>query len=82
MHSRIFVTAHDEFAIKAFETHALDYLLKPVKPERLAKTLKQLEKRRPSKADESLKEIIQADRFDEITEYLYQARNKFCGEAN
>lgn len=31
----IFVTAYDEFALKAFEVHAVDYLLKPVDPERL-----------------------------------------------
>jgi two-component system LytT family response regulator len=30
----LFVTAHDEFAIKAFEAHALDYLVKPVEVER------------------------------------------------
>jgi len=35
----IFVTAYDEFAIRAFEVNALDYLLKPVNPERLAKAL-------------------------------------------
>lgn len=33
--SVIFVTAYDEFAIKAFEVNALDYLLKPVDPKRL-----------------------------------------------
>jgi two-component system, LytTR family, response regulator len=32
----IFTTAFDEFAVKAFELNALDYLLKPVDPERLA----------------------------------------------
>ena len=32
----IFVTAYDEFALRAFEVHAVDYLLKPVAPERLA----------------------------------------------
>jgi two-component system, LytTR family, response regulator len=30
----IFVTAHDEFALRAFDAHAIDYLLKPVAPER------------------------------------------------
>ena len=32
----IFVTAHDQYAIQAFEVAAIDYLLKPVEPERLA----------------------------------------------
>lgn len=35
----IFVTAYDSFAVKAFESNALDYLLKPVHPERLANTV-------------------------------------------
>jgi len=40
----IFVTAYDEFAIRAFEVNALDYLIKPVYPERLAKTIARLSK--------------------------------------
>lgn len=39
----IFVTAHDAFAIEAFEVHALDYLLKPVNDERLAAALARAE---------------------------------------
>lgn len=35
----VFVTAHDAYAIRAFEVNALDYLLKPVDPERLARTI-------------------------------------------
>lgn len=35
----IFVTAFDEFALRAFEVHAVDYLLKPVEPARLADAL-------------------------------------------
>lgn len=35
----VFVTAYDEHALKAFEEHATDYLLKPIDPQRLAKTL-------------------------------------------
>ncbi|PBQ34715.1 DNA-binding response regulator [Sphingobacteriaceae bacterium] len=38
----VFVTAHDEHAIKAFELNAFDYLLKPVQAERLAETIKKL----------------------------------------
>lgn len=41
----IFTTAHDEFAVKAFELNALDYLLKPVDPARLATALARLEER-------------------------------------
>lgn len=35
----IFVTAYDAFAVRAFEVHAVDYLLKPFGPERLAEAL-------------------------------------------
>lgn len=45
MPSVVFVTAYDEYALKAFEENALDYLLKPVEKERLAKTVEKLKKR-------------------------------------
>jgi len=38
----IFVTAYDEYALKAFEVSAMDYLMKPVDPERLEESLKRL----------------------------------------
>ena len=40
----VFVTAYDEFALKAFEEKTLDYLLKPVEPERLTLTLEKLKR--------------------------------------
>ncbi len=47
----IFTTAYDEFALKAFEVNALDYLLKPVQPERLADAVsKVMEKERSRQA--------------------------------
>lgn len=41
----VFVTAHDEYAIQAFDKNALDYLLKPVEKERLATTVQRIEER-------------------------------------
>jgi two-component system, LytTR family, response regulator len=40
----IFTTAYDEYALKAFEVNALDYLLKPVEPRRLADAVEKLRK--------------------------------------
>src|SRR4029078_6372071 len=40
----IFTTAYDEYALKAFEVHALDYLLKPVEPRRFADAVEKLRK--------------------------------------
>jgi len=56
----IFVTAFDAYAIRAFDVNALDYLLKPVNPERLAKAIerlkeeKQEEKMRPLEFDDRI----------------------------
>jgi two-component system LytT family response regulator len=36
----VFVTAYDEFALRAFEVHAVDYLLKPFSPDRLEEALR------------------------------------------
>lgn len=41
----VFVTAYDQFALEAFEHHAVDYLLKPVTDERLERTIAHLQKR-------------------------------------
>ena len=55
----IFVTAYDEYAIKAFEVHAVDYLLKPVRKERLL---------------ESVKRIFENDRIDSMKESVQKLR--------
>ena len=39
----IFTTAYDEYAIKAFEVNALDYLLKPIEPKRLSDAIQKLQ---------------------------------------
>src|SRR6516162_10088494 len=41
----VFVTAYDEYAVTAFEQGAVDYVLKPVTPERIAKVVERLKQR-------------------------------------
>ncbi len=48
----VFVTAYDEFAVQAFEHEALDYVLKPVKAERLQRTIERVQRALASDADE------------------------------
>ena len=42
----VFVTAHDQFALRAFDVHAVDYLLKPVQTPQLARALQRAAERR------------------------------------
>ncbi|MCC5928905.1 MAG: response regulator transcription factor [Cyclobacteriaceae bacterium] len=58
----IFVTAYDEYAIKAFEVNALDYLLKPVNPDRLAEAIKRLEKRNEKESQKAKEERLTLDK--------------------
>lgn len=58
----IFTTAYDEYALKAFEYNALDYLLKPIEPKRLEETVNKLiEKKRKKAAREADKETLTED---------------------
>lgn len=53
----VFVTAYDEYAIRAFEVNACDYLLKPVNPKRLTKTIEKL-------TGEAKKQILYSRRWE------------------
>jgi two-component system, LytTR family, response regulator len=62
----IFTTAYDEYALKAFEVNALDYLLKPVEPRRLADAIQKLhiqeEKEQVNSGDSSVnREMLHED---------------------
>jgi len=54
----VFLTAFDQFAIRAFETEALDYLVKPVSEARFAATMKRLQKRLQTSAGQTRAETI------------------------
>jgi two-component system response regulator AlgR len=56
----IFVTAHDEFAVDAFELNAVDYLLKPVRPQRLLAALRRALAVRPSEHWQALDQLARA----------------------
>ena len=60
----VFVTAYDEYALRAFEVNALDYLLKPVAPERLARALERLARGRRRGGEETrLRKLEYDDRL-------------------
>ena len=54
----VFVTAYDEYALKAFDAHAVDYLLKPVSKERMEKTLNKIDRLLASNFEIPISKII------------------------
>lgn len=70
-----FVTAHDEFAIQAFELNAIDYLLKPVERERLATTLERARARAAAAPAERARGLSAASAaLDSVTHKDYLQR--------
>ncbi len=60
----VFTTAYDQFAVKAFDVNALDYLLKPIEPERLSTALRKIEaspRRDPAAIDAPLEQLFIRD---------------------
>lgn len=70
----VFVTAFDEHAIRAFETGALDYLLKPVDPARFQKTLERVRKRiknaKPRELEQKLSALLENLKLPKTESYL------------
>ncbi len=54
----VFVTAYDEYALRAFEVHALDYLLKPIEPNRFARTLARVRETLGETTDRRLLDLL------------------------
>lgn len=67
----IFVSAYDEYALKAFEVHALDYLLKPVRATRLAEAIRRVCAMRASMP-------AQTEALAGAANALQPARQHFC----
>ena len=60
--SVIFTTAFDEYAIKAFEAHAIDYLLKPFSKERFDKSVKKWKEQRiPNAASSHTRDLLESN---------------------
>ncbi len=70
----VFVTAYDEYAIRAFEINALDYLLKPVDLERFQKTLErvreQIKNKQPRQMEQKLAALLENLKLPESEKYL------------
>jgi len=66
----IFTTAYDQYALKAFENNATDYLLKPFSKERFAKSVKKALENISSQAEEAekIRKIIQSVKSDTVLE--------------
>jgi len=54
----VFVTAFDRFALDAFDAAAIDYLLKPVEPDRLARTVARLRERLAAPKNDTLSQLL------------------------
>jgi two-component system LytT family response regulator len=71
-YSIVFVTAHDEYAIRAFKANAVDYLLKPVDAEELKTTISRLEHLHHLKNENS---IWKKNYSDTLTDLLHRLRD-------
>lgn len=76
----VFCTAYDEYALKAFETNSIDYLLKPVKRERFKQTVEKLHRINFAPNNEELMKLIEVlsnnTNKQELTSITVRHQNK------
>lgn len=82
----VFVTAYDEHAIEAFEAGALDYVLKPIDPERFQKTLnrvrRRLNERKPAALEPELINLLRGLAKNETNAFLERIPVKESGRVH
>lgn len=74
----IFITAHNQYAIRAFEVNALDYLLKPIQKDRLAKAIKKL----IPENDSEDKQLTNKVTYDDVVYLMINRSLKFIKVAS
>ncbi len=73
----VFVTAYDQHAIEAFEVNAVDYLLKPVEPARLARTIARVRSLvEPAARRREQRAVLQADDLERIVDLVARRRGR------
>jgi two-component system response regulator LytT len=70
----VFVTAFDQYAMDAFEVHAVDYLLKPVEPPRLVRTIERI-RRLVTTSDPSHRAEVNQE-LERIVEYVAERQSR------
>lgn len=66
----IFCTAFDQYAIRAFEVHSIDYLLKPIQPEKLAQSLEKFRNLQPPG-------LVQPPAYADVLTYLKSSQPEY-----
>lgn len=74
----IFVTAYDEYALKAFEVNALDYILKPVDPERLKEAIQKIVNNEDDFVSTKQEVISRKDRILSINDHVFIKDGEKC----
>ncbi len=74
----VFVTAYDQYALKAFEVNALDYVLKPVESERLEDAIKKLKERDENDFESDNTPLSRKDRQLTIEDRVFIKDNEKC----
>ena len=74
----IFVTAYDEFALKAFEVNALDYVLKPIDPARLAEAIEKLRQKEDGEYESENEKVSREEKKLDTTDRIFIKDGEKC----